>query len=113
MMQDLYQSPDEGCAVAAVNGHHLLQTSVPIAWLEAAAKLPGKSMHLAIVLLRIATVGQTRRVALSNLACERFGLNRNAKYRALRSLENAGLIAVERKLGRSPVVTILCGSGAA
>jgi hypothetical protein len=56
---------------------------------------------------------QTRRVVLGNLACERFGLNRNAKYRALRSFESAGLVAIERKLGRSPIVTVLDGSGAA
>ena len=108
-MQDLHRCADDS-AVAKVNGHHLLDACVPFAWLEAAAKLPGKSMHLAIALLRIATVEQTRRVSLSNLACERFGLNRNAKYRALRSLENGGLIAVERKLGQSPIVTILCGA---
>jgi hypothetical protein len=75
-------------------------------WLERAARLPGKSMHLAVVLLRIVGAEPTHRVELSNLACERFGLNRNAKYRALRSLEDAGLIAVRRKLGRSPIVTI-------
>jgi hypothetical protein len=54
----------------------------------------------------------TAATVLGNLACQRFGLNRNAKYRALRSLENAGLVDVERKLGRSPVVTILDGAGA-
>jgi hypothetical protein len=39
-------------------------------------------------------------------------LDRNAKYRALLSLEGAGLVRVQRNLGRSPVVTIL-GSAAA
>jgi hypothetical protein len=41
------------------------------------------------------------------LAGGRFGLDRNAKYRALTWLEDAGLVSVERKLGRAPVVTIL------
>jgi ABC-type metal ion transport system substrate-binding protein len=36
----------------------------------------------------------------------RFGIDRNAKYRALRLLEDAGLIAIKRKLGQSPLVTI-------
>ena len=81
-------------------------------WLERAAKLPGKSMQAAVVLQLIATAQETHRVVLGNLACQRFGLNRNAKYRALRSLENAGLVDVERKLGRSPIVTILDGAGA-
>ena len=69
-------------------------------------------MHLAVVLLHLATVEQTDRVVLSNRACERFGLDRNAKYRALLSLEGAGLIRVQRKLGRSPIVKIMGGSAA-
>ena len=85
---------------------------MPAAWLEAAAKLPGKSMHLAVMLLRLSMIEQTDRVVLSNRACERFGLDRNAKYRALLSLEDAGLITVQRKLGRSPIVMIVGGSAA-
>ena len=68
-------------------------------------------MHVAVMLMRLSTVGQTDHVVLGNRACERLGLNRNAKYRALRSLETAGLITVQRKLGQSPVVKIVHGSG--
>jgi hypothetical protein len=46
-------------------------------------------------------------VPLSNLSTLRFGLDRNAKYRGLAWLEQAGLVAVKRKLGRAPLVTIL------
>jgi DNA-binding transcriptional ArsR family regulator len=66
---------------------------------------------LAVVLQRLAISQQARRVALGNVICKRFGLTRNAKYRALRSLEEAGLVAVRRKLGRSPKVTILDEGG--
>jgi hypothetical protein len=38
-------------------------------------------------------------------------VDRNAKYRALLSLESAGLAVVQRKRGRSPLVTILGGTG--
>ncbi len=69
-------------------------------------------MHLAVVLLRLAMIEQTDRVVLTNRACDRFGLDRNAKYRALLSLEGAGLIRVQRKLGRSPIVMIMSGSAA-
>jgi hypothetical protein len=72
-----------------------------------AAPLPGKSLQLALVLCLLACAQGTREVALSNLACWRFDIDRNAKYRALDWLENARLIRVKRKLGRSPVVTIL------
>jgi hypothetical protein len=76
-------------------------------WLARAARLPGKSMHLAVALQQMATDQQTGCVELGNVACERFGLNRNAKYRALLSLEDARLVIVKRKRGRSPLVTIL------
>jgi predicted transcriptional regulator len=34
------------------------------------------------------------------------GVSKDAKARALRQLEAAGLVAIERKRGRSPVITI-------
>ena len=83
-----------------------------MAWLEVAAQLPGKSLHLAVVLLHLAAVNQSDRVILSNRACQKFGLDRNAKYRALSSLEGAGLVRVQRNLGRSPLVEIVGGAAA-
>jgi hypothetical protein len=68
-------------------------------------------MHLAVVLQYLATAQQARRVSLDNATCLRFGITRNAKYRALRSLEIAGLVTFTRKLGRSPMVTILHADG--
>ena len=84
-----------------------LQASIPPDWLAAAAHLPGKSLHVGIALWRAAGVQNARTVLLSNTAVHRFGLDRNAKYRALAWLEEAGLISVERQVGRSPVVTLL------
>jgi len=84
-----------------------LKGPVPLTWLEAAARLPGKSLHTGVALWYAAGLAQSASISLSNVSGHRFGLDRNAKYRALAWLENAGLIAVERKLGRAPVVTIL------
>ena len=55
----------------------------------------------------ITNAQRTDQVALSNVALQQFGLTRNAKYRALGWLEKAGLVRVECKLGRSPLVTLL------
>ena len=76
-------------------------------WLACAMRLPGKSLHLAVGLLLIANVQNSRKLALSNRTSRHFGLDRNSKYRALAWLEEARLVTVERKLGRSPIVTIL------
>ena len=78
-----------------------------IDWLTKAARLPGRSLHLAVLLVCLAKAAKTRQVEFSNSASQQFGLDRNAKYRGLCWLEEAGLVRVERKIGRSPAVTIL------
>ncbi|MEO1610584.1 MAG: hypothetical protein AAFR90_14910 [Pseudomonadota bacterium] len=88
-------------------GERFLKGPIPLNWLSAAAQLPGKSLHLGIAIWFNASLAKSATVPLSNLAGLPFGLDRNAKYRALGWLENAGLIAVERQVGRSPIVTLL------
>ena len=88
-------------------GEKFLKGPIPLAWLEVAARLPGKSLHAGIALWYAAGLMRAGSVPLSNVSGHRFGLDRNAKYRALGWLEEAGLITVERKLGRAPVVTIV------
>lgn len=90
-----------------VGGERFLKGPVPLSWLEAAARLPGKSLHAGIALWFAAGILRSANVPLSNVSGHRFGCDRNAKYRALAWLEGAGLVKVERKLGRAPVVTIL------
>jgi DNA-binding transcriptional ArsR family regulator len=46
-------------------------------------------------------------VALASSVLEDLGVSRYSEYRALRELEDAGLITVDRRTGRNPVVTIL------
>jgi hypothetical protein len=89
------------------SGEHFLKGPIPLPWLEVAATLPGKSLHAAVALWYAAGLTKSASIPLSNIAGLRFGLDRNAKYRALAWLERAGLVRVERKLGRAPVVTIL------
>jgi hypothetical protein len=84
-----------------------LNGPVPLPWLKAAAQLPGRSLHVGMVLWYAAGLSGSVSVHLSNTLCLRFGLDRNAKYRGLRSLGDARLVAVRHKRGRSPLVTIL------
>jgi hypothetical protein len=94
-----------------VEDERYLKGPVPLAWLETAAKLRGRSLHVGLVLWYAAGLSRSASVHLSNVLCSRFGIDRNAKYRALHSLEDAGLVAVKRKRGRSPLVIILeCSS---
>lgn len=88
-------------------GEKFLRGPIPLNWVSIAARLPGKSLHVGIAIWFTASLAKSATVPLSNIASLTFGLDRNAKYRALQWLEEAGLIAVERKLGRSPLVTLL------
>jgi len=86
-----------------------LNGPLPLSWLEAAARLPGRSLHVGMVLWYAAGLSGSAEVHLSNTLCLRFGLDRNAKYRALRALGDARLVMVRNKRGRSPLVTLLDG----
>lgn len=89
------------------SGDRIPRGAIPIAWLQSAARLPGRSLHAGLALWIAAAQTRSRVVQLSNLDGGRVGCGRNQKYRALAWLEAAGLVAVQRQLGRSPIVTIL------
>ena len=80
---------------------------IPLEWLKAAAALPGKSLHIGLALWLLAEIEKSRTIALSNAQASYFSIDRNAKYRALDWLETAGLIEIKRKLGQSPIVTLI------
>jgi len=88
-------------------GEKFLKGPLPLAWLAQAGKLPGKCLHVGNVLWFLVGLKSTLTVPLLSSELGRFGVNRQAKYRALRCLEDAGLVAVKRHPGRNPVVTIL------
>jgi DNA-binding transcriptional ArsR family regulator len=52
---------------------------------------------------------RTDSFVVSNVMAREWGIEPDAKGRALRKLENAGLVTVERRDKRSPLVTLLVG----
>jgi hypothetical protein len=89
-----------------------LKGPVPLGWLAAAAKLPGRALHVGIVIWFRSGLTGGSPVRLSQAHVAPFGIDRYAKRRAMVELEAAKLISVRRALGRSPVVTLLPGPGA-
>ncbi|MBL8025019.1 MAG: helix-turn-helix transcriptional regulator [Fibrobacteres bacterium] len=81
---------------------------IPLGWIQEAAKLPGKSLGVGMVLFFLAGVSKSRSdIRLSSLELRKLGISRHSAYRALRKLESARLINVIRKRGRLPVVSII------
>jgi hypothetical protein len=64
----------------------------------------GSTYRVALYLLNEATFAQ--HVPLGNRVLEKHGVNRWAKWRALEVLRQAGLIAVEARRGRPPLVKV-------
>jgi hypothetical protein len=93
-------------------GEKFLKGPVPLNWLARAGQLPGKSLHVGVVLWFLAGMRRTNSVALPNGVLKLLGVDRHAKYRALNCLEQVGLIEQERNAGRSPVVTLLAAGEA-
>jgi len=89
------------------HGEKFLKGPVPLSWLSGAARLPGKALHVGVVLWFLAGLKNARTVSLPNGVLRLFGVDRSAKYRALGWLEQAGLVSVERHPGRNPAVTLL------
>ncbi len=87
-------------------GEHFLKGPIPLSWLTAASRLPGRSLNVGIAIWYLAGLTGSRTVLLSNVAASRFTLDRNAKYRGLEWLEKVGLVEVTRMPGRAPVVSI-------
>ena len=92
------------------SGEHFLRGPIPMAWLCAASRASGNGsgFKVAIALWYLSGLNrQARTVKLKGSVLREMGVDRHAAYRGLVTLEEAGLISVERHPGRSPLVTIL------
>ena len=87
-------------------GEWFIRGPIPGWWLGAAAKLPGRTLHVAMAIWLEVSLAKKPRAILRNKTLKHFGVSRKAAYASLKRLENAGLIRVDRHNGRLPRVTI-------
>jgi hypothetical protein len=88
-------------------GDWFLKGPIPGKWLEQAASLPGRALHVGLAVWLAAAMDHSNRAKLTRRHLARFAVPYDAGRRALLVLERAGLVSVERHTGRCPVVTIL------
>ena len=93
--------------VRNTQSYKFLKGPVPLPWLIAAAELPGKTFIVGIVIWFRCGLCKSSTITLPSTVLSLFHIDRSAKSRALDSLEKASLITVERRSGKSPVVTVL------
>ena len=84
-----------------------LRGPVPLAWLQAAARLPGRALQVGLALWFLVGVTKSATVSLTTVKLAGFGVDRSATRRALTALAGAGLIALDQAPGRNPVVTVI------
>ena len=80
---------------------------MPYQWFLRACRLPGKAAILAAVLWYLHKLRRENPVRLTQVTLNDFGVSRQAKYRGLRHLEQAGLITVNRRNRKNPEVTLV------
>ena len=102
---DIFEA--EGTIPARVGTGLTYLKSTAIAWLRAAAALPGRALHLALALKLQSDLEGRDEIRVQRKLVEIFGLDRYAERRALGALEGAGLVLVQRRRGRRPVVTVI------
>jgi hypothetical protein len=83
---------------------------IPVSWTCRASQLGVKSLLVGLALWHIRGLRKHDTFIVSNLMLHDWGVERDAKARALRKLERAGLIAVERRGKRSPQITLIANA---
>lgn len=81
----------------------------PIAfpWLAIASSCQGKAFPLAVLLCFQSGLSKKKTVVVQSKFLNAFGISRHSYYIALRSLEEVGLVKVNRRRGRRAKVTLL------
>jgi hypothetical protein len=80
---------------------------IPWPWLAMAARLPGKALHVAVLLWREAGCRKSRTVAFCLSRAGELEVRQDSARRALRHLAAAGLVRVRPRPGRCLEVTLL------
>ena len=80
---------------------------LPLPWMQAAARLPGRTLQVALALWYLAGLKKDTTVRLTTKPLVDMGVSRDAKYDSLARLEEAGLVSIQRQSGQAPLVTLL------
>ena len=89
------------------SGIKFLKGPIPWRWLTKVANLSGKTLHVGIALKLLVGLKKTNVVKMQSARLVELGVSRQCYSRALKELEDARLITVDRKPGQTPWVTIL------
>src|SRR5262245_41562398 len=81
--------------------------TIPLKWATKAMALPGKSAALAMIIWYLSGLSKLKTVVISRTLLKRFGVNYFSGRRAIKWLEEAGLVRVVHNGNHSPKVTVI------
>jgi hypothetical protein len=111
---DRFKAPDNGRLLRQTPqrpprhqaGGWFLKGPIPGDWLERAARLPGKTLHVALAVWFAAGRSKRRTVKLTPEVLAMLGVDRHTGRRAVDRMAAAGLVSADCRRGRCPVVTL-------
>ena len=102
-----YNATTEQLEPKKLIGSPFIKGPLPLDWIIAANSLPGKTGAVGLAIWFLVGVKCTRTVKLTRQIEQIAACHRKAVYAAITSLEQAGLLRVERRQGARPTVTVL------
>ena len=91
-------------------GSRFVRGPIPFDWLRVALAFGGKAGNLSWAMWWLAGMERTNPIKLTRRVLLDFGISPRAARRLLIDFERAGLVAVDRKRGRGPIVVLLMPS---
>jgi hypothetical protein len=99
----------QGRRVPPVRGK-FIAGPIDVSWVCKASRLGVKALLVGLALWHLKGLRRDNSFLVSNLMLQEWGIQPDAKARALRKLEKAKLITVERRGKCSPRVTLIVGN---
>lgn len=89
-----------------LEGEHFVRGPIPMEWLKLAASCGYSAISVSLLLWYAAGLQRSNPVKLSRKILQQLKVHPKTAKRVLRCMEEIGLVQVEFKRGRSPIVTI-------
>ena len=90
-----------------IHYNKFIKGPIPLEWVKKSAKLLVKVMNIILILWYLKGLTKEDTIKMTGKLLDDFSVSRQAMYRCLENLENAGLISVKTHIGRCTEVKII------
>lgn len=98
--------PQSNGALQVPQGGGFVRGPIPLEWLQCAIPQGRKALHVAMAIWYSAGFKKEVTIKLTRKKLKVFGVTTETARTLLHKFEEVGLVSVDRKRGRSPIVTI-------